>query len=98
MSRMIGIDLIGADENGLIDAGAQGIKAIVNYAKAPATVAPATPPTPANAPPKPPNTDGKHDSGESFLSKTIIAPIKVWHAIIASVGAAGGVWLMTRKK
>lgn len=36
-------------------------------------------------------------SGASVFSTTIAGPVKVWHALVAAVAAAGGVYLWKRK-
>lgn len=34
--------------------------------------------------------------GESFFTKKVVGPVKVWHALLGVVGAAGGVYLWRR--
>jgi hypothetical protein len=84
---MRGIDLIGADEGGLIDAGAAAAKGLSAYFKKPDAPKPDVP-----KPPKPPAEEG------GWWSGYIVEPVKVWHAIVGAVAVVGGVLLLRGRK
>lgn len=85
---MIGLDLLGVDEGGLVDASAAAAKGLIAAFK-----------TKSNAPPVPPApTAEQQEADESWLQKRIAGPVKVWHTIIGLVVVVGGAVLWPRKK
>jgi hypothetical protein len=102
---MIGIDIVGAGEGGLIGDAADLAK------KAGSALLPVASKAAGDAladKPKDGGKDGKDagkgkskDAGggsdESFFTKTIVAPVKVWHALVGVVVAGGGIYWWRRK-
>jgi hypothetical protein len=97
---MIGIDVVGASEGGLIgDAAALAKKAgaaILPVASEAASDALSDKPKDAKGKDAKGGKDKGSSSDESFFQKTIVAPVKVWHALVGAVVAAGGIYWWRR--
>lgn len=84
---MIGLDLIGVDEGGLIDAGGGLVKGIVAaFKKKP------------DQPVVQPGTTAEQPAAPSFWSHAIVGPVRVWHAVLGLAVLVGGVIFWPRRK
>lgn len=97
---LLGLDMVGADEGGLLGAAPDWLK------KAGAAVIPAAADAASKAlDDKPKDGDKSKDAAkadkpkddESFFTKAIVGPVKVWHAMLAGVAAGGLAWWKLRK-
>ena len=97
---MIGIDIVGASEGGLIGDAKELAK------KAGAAILPVASEAASDALSDKPKDKGAKDKGakdkgsssdESFFTKTIVAPVKVWHALVGAVVVVGGGYWWTHR-
>jgi hypothetical protein len=98
---MTGIDVVGASEDGLVGAAADLAKkagaALLPVASEAASDALSDKPKDKGGKDKGGKDKGGGSSDESFFQKTIVAPVKVWHALVGAVVAAGGIYWWRRK-
>ena len=93
--HLIGLDLLGEDWGAAVKKAAPKVlDAASSYLKEDDKAAPAK-----KDDKKPDDKKGGGDSGgESFLSKTVIGPVKVWMAGVLVALGGGGVWYWKFRK